>query len=88
MGTNCAPLSAELFLFCFNRDFVLYLSYNNQSDVIEALNYTSRYVDDLLNMHNPYVEQMAGQIYITELQLNKTNSLMMKPLCGHEFVHN
>ena len=67
---------------------MLYLSYNNQSDVIEALNYTSRYVDDLLTMHNPYVEQMAGQIYITELQLNKTNSLMMKPLYGHGFVHN
>ena len=88
MGTNCAPLSAELFLFCFNRDFVLYLSSINQSDVIEALNYTSRHVDDLLNMHNPYVEQMAGQIYINEFQLNRINSLMMKPLYGHGFVHN
>ena len=35
---------------------------------------TSRYLDDLLNIDNPYFEQMVGQIYPTELQLNKANS--------------
>ena len=34
----------------------------------------SRYLDDLLNFDNPYFEQMVGQIYLTELQLNKANS--------------
>ena len=29
---------------------------------------------DFLNIDNPYFEQMVGQIYLTELQLNKTNS--------------
>ena len=42
--------------------------------IIEALNSTSRYLDDLLNIDNPYFEQMVGQIYPTELQLNKANS--------------
>ena len=28
----------------------------------------------LLNIDNPYFEQMVGQIYPTELQLNKVNS--------------
>ena len=37
-------------------------------------NSTSRYLDDLLNIDNPYFEQMVGQIYPTELQLNKANS--------------
>ena len=36
MGTNCAPLVADLFLFCNERDFMLSLSYDNQSDVIEV----------------------------------------------------
>ena len=72
MGTNCAPLVADLFLFCYERDFMLSLSDNNQADIIEAFNSTSRYLDDLLN--NPYFEQMVGQIYPTELQLNKANS--------------
>ena len=50
------------------------LSDNNQTDIIEAFNSTSRYLDDLLNIVNPYFEQMVGQIYPTELQLNKANS--------------
>ena len=60
MGTNCAPLVADLFLFCYERDFMLSLSDNNQADIIEAFNSTSRYLDDLLNIDNPYFEQMAG----------------------------
>ena len=74
MGTNCAPLVADLFLFCYERDFMLSLSDNNQTDIIEAFNSTSRYLDDLLNIENPHFEQMVGQIYPTELQLNKANT--------------
>ena len=74
MGTNCAPLVADLFLFCYERDYMLSLSDNNQADVIEAFNSTSRYFGDLLNIDNPYFEQMVGHIYPTELQLNKANS--------------
>ena len=71
MGTNCAPLVADLFLFCYVRDFMLSLSDNNQTNIVEAFNSTSRYLDDLLNIDNPYFEQMVGQIYLAELQLNK-----------------
>ena len=35
-------------------------------------NSTSRILDDLLNIDNPYFEQMVGQIYPAELQLNET----------------
>ena len=54
MGTNCAPLVADLFLFCYERDFMLSPSENNQFDVIEAFNSTSRYLDDLLNIFNSF----------------------------------
>ena len=74
MGTNCAPLVGDLFLFCYERDFMLSLTDNNQTDINEAFNSTSRYLDDLLNIDKPYFEQMVGQIYPTELQLNKANS--------------
>ena len=53
MGTNCAPIVANLLLFCNERDFKLSLSDNNQTDIIEAFN-TSRYLDDLLDIDNPY----------------------------------
>ena len=56
MGADCAPLVADLFLFCYERDSILSLSDNNQTDVIEAFNSTSRYLDDLLNIDNPYFD--------------------------------
>ena len=37
MGMNCAALVAELFLFCYERNFMLSLSDNNQTDIIEVL---------------------------------------------------
>ena len=73
MGTNCAPLVADLFLYCYERDFMDSLHHDNQADVIEAFNSTSRYLDDLLNIDNPYFEGMVNQIYPPELQYNKAN---------------
>ena len=73
MGTNCAPLVADLFLYCYERDFMDSLNHDNQADVIDAFNSTSRYLDDLLNIDNPYFEGMINQIYPPELQLNKAN---------------
>ena len=50
------------------------LNHDNQADVIEAYNSTSRYLDDRLNIANPYIEGMVKQIYHSELQLNKANN--------------
>ena len=74
METNCAPLVADLFLFCYERDFMKSLSRENQADIIEAFNSTSRYLDDLLNIDNIYFDHMVDRIYPTELQLNRANS--------------
>ena len=74
MGTNCAPLVADLFLFCYDRDFMMSLSDEKQADVIDAFNTTSRYLDDILNINNVYFDNMVSQIYPSELQLNKANA--------------
>ena len=50
MGTNCAPLVADLFLFCYERDFIMSLSDDKQADVIDAFNTSSRYLDDILTL--------------------------------------
>ena len=68
MGTNCAPLVAVLFLFCYERNFMKSLSRENKADIIEAFNSTSRYLDNI------YFDQMVDRIYPTELQLNRANS--------------
>ena len=53
---------------------MLSLSDDNQTNIIEAFNCTSRYLDDLLNIDNPYSKHMDFQIYPAKLMLNKANS--------------
>ena len=63
MGTNCAPLVADLFLFCYERDFMKSLTKEKGYDLIDAFNSTSRYLDDLLNIDNIHFEHMVHRIY-------------------------
>ena len=72
MGTNCAPLIADLLLYCYERDFMLSLNSDTQSDIIEAFNNTSRYLDDIFNIDNPYCDTLFPFIYPKELRLKKT----------------
>ena len=55
MGTNCAPLLADMFCSVIKKDFMMSLSEEKQSEVIEALSSTSRYLTDLLNFDKSMV---------------------------------
>ena len=35
MSTNCAPLIADLFLFCYERDLMASLSYTKEAEIIQ-----------------------------------------------------
>ena len=72
--TNCAPLVADLFLFCYESDFSKSLTKEKRYDLIDAFNSTFRYLDDLLNIDNIHFEQMVHRIYPAELQLNNANA--------------
>ena len=74
MGTNCAPLIADLLLFCYERDFMMNLYDDKQAVVIDEFNTKSRHLDDILNINNVYFDNMVSQIYPSELQLNKANT--------------
>ena len=52
---------------------MLSLIEDTQSDVIEAVNSTARYLDDLMNIDNNFFDNMVNHIYHSELQLNKAN---------------
>ena len=86
MGTDCAPLVADLFLFCYERGFMMSLSDDKQADVIDAFNTTSRYLDDILNTNNIYFENMVSQIYPLELQLNKAAFLDLHLSISNDIV--
>ena len=89
MGTNCAPLVADLFLFCYERDFMMSLYDDKQADIIDAFNTTSRYLDDILNINNVYFDNMVSQIYPSELWDNsiKTIPLISKPRFRLAFIN-
>ena len=68
MGTNCAPLIADLFLYWNERDFMSNLQKSKRFDLIDKFNDTSRYLDDIFTIDNPTFT------YPRELQLNKANT--------------
>ena len=61
MGTNCAPLVADLFLFCYEKDSMKSLTNEKRYDLINNFNSTSRYLDDLLNIDNIHIELMVSR---------------------------
>ena len=63
MGTNCAPLIADLFLYCYERDFMSELQKSKRFDLIDMFNDTSRYLDDIFTIDNPEFEKHIPDIY-------------------------
>ena len=74
VGAGCAPLVADLFLFCCEGDFVVSLSDDGQADVVDAFNTASRYLDDILNINYVYFDNMVGQVCPSGLQLGGANA--------------
>ena len=50
------------------------LSDDNEADIIEAFNSTSRDLDNLLNIDIPYFEGTVNQMHLHELRLNKAKT--------------
>ena len=69
MGTNCAPLIADLFLYCYERDFMSNLQKSKRFDLIDKFNDTSRYLD-IFTIDKPAFAEHIPDIYPKELQLN------------------
>ena len=57
MGTNCAPFIADLFFYCYERDFMSDLQKSKRFDLIDMFNDTSRYLDVIFTIDNPEFEK-------------------------------
>ena len=53
---------------------MMYLSVDQQAYIIQGIDTTSRYLDDILSIHNTPFDDILIQMYSSELQLNKTNT--------------
>ena len=63
MGTNCAPLLADIFLYSCEADFIQSLLFTGKKHLASRFNLTYRYIDDVLSINNPEFENYLGQMY-------------------------
>ena len=59
MGTNCTPLIADIFLFCYEREFMMPLSDDKQAHIIDAFKAPSRYLSDIVNINDVYFDMVS-----------------------------
>ena len=75
MGTNCAPLIADLFLYWYESQFMAKIYKNpTEHDLVDKFNNTYRYLDDILALNNTDFGNYIKDIYPKELKLVKSNS--------------
>ena len=72
MGTNCAPLLADIFLYSYVADFIQSLLSTGKKHLTSRFNLTYRYIDDVLSINNPEFENYLGQMYPAELEIKDT----------------
>ena len=66
MGTSCTPPTADLFLYCYERDVWSNLNKSKQYDLMDMLNDICRYIDDIYTIGNPEIEKHIPDIYIRQ----------------------
>ena len=72
MGTNCAPLLADIFLYSYEADFIQSLLSTGKKHLASRFNLTYRDIDDVLSINNPEFENYLGQMYPAELEIKDT----------------
>ena len=72
MGTNCAPLLADLFLYSYEADFIQGLLKKNEKNLARSFNFTFRYIDDVLSLNNSKFSEFVDRIYPNELDIKDT----------------
>ena len=74
LGTNCAPLLADLFLYSYEAEFVQSLLKAGKKNLAKQFNFTYRYIDDLLSLNNTKFAEYLEFIYPRELEIKETTT--------------
>ena len=74
MGTNCAPLLADLFLYSYEADFIQGLFKKNEKKLARSFNFTFRYIDDVLSLINSRFGDLVDRIYPIALEIKDTTN--------------
>ena len=69
MGTNCAPVLADIFLYSYEAQFIQALLSTGRKQLATQYIFTYRYIDDVLSINNPEFENYLDQMYPIELEI-------------------
>ena len=72
MGTNCAPLLANIFLYSYEADFIQSLLSTGRKQLASRFSFTYRYIDYVLPINNPEFGKYLGRMYPVELEIKDT----------------
>ena len=76
MGTNSAPLLADLFLYSYENDFLDKLIKEGKRKLARRFNLSYRYIDDLISFSNKGFKEFISDIYSKELTISETQNLL------------
>ena len=69
MGTNCAPLLSDLFLYSNEAEFIQKLLHERKKALVVTLTSTFRYINDVLSINNNQFHSYVNSIYPNELEI-------------------
>ena len=72
MGTNCAPLLADLFLYSYENEFLDKLIKEGKRKLARKFNLSYHYIDDLISFNNKRFKEFISDIYPKELTISET----------------
>ena len=72
MGTNCAPLLADIFLYSYEAEFIQTLLSTGRKNLASQFNFTYRYIDDVLSINHSNFKDYLHEIYPSELEIKET----------------
>ena len=72
IGTNCAPLLADLFLYSYEYEFLDKLIKEGKRKLARKFNLSYCYTDDLISFNNKRFKEFISDIYPKELTISET----------------
>ena len=72
MGTNCAPLLADVCLYSYENEFLDKLIKEGKRKLTRKFNLSYRYIDDLTSFSNKRFKEFISDIYPKELTISET----------------
>ena len=71
MGTNCAPLLADIFLYSYEAEFIQTLIKSGKRHLAKSFNFTYRYID-VFSLNDHKFSDYVYDIYPVELEIKET----------------